>query len=905
MSETEKSAVRFTINGTPVTGVKGQTILQVARENNISIPSLCYHPKISVTGACRICIVKINGTMLKTSCTEPAAEGMSVVTDDAEIRQIRKGILEMLLSEGDHNCLFCDGNGDCEFQSLCFEYGITSPPAGFSGRKREIDFTSSKGLRRDENRCILCGRCVKACAEIQMNRVWDFAGRGSTTHLTSDMFASIGDSSCVECGTCVQLCPTGALSLQTVLGRGQAWELKKESSICCYCGVGCKIDYYTNPKGELVKAMGNDEGPNEGHLCVKGRFGFDFVQSEKRLTKPLIKKNGKFQEASWDEATGLVASKLSEIKNSTGPDSIMGFASAKCSNEENYVMQKFMRSVIGTNNIDHCARLCHSSTVAGLATVFGSGAMTNSFKEIPLSEAFLIIGSNTTENHPVAGSMIKKAVINGGKKLVVVDPRKIELARYADVYLPINPGTNIAILNGFMHVILKENLHNMQFVETRTEGFDEMKKVLEKYTPEYVAKICGLDDPELIVKAARILATAKPMAMYYSMGVTQFSSGVNGVKSCANLQMLLGNLGVAGGGVNPLRGQSNVQGACDMGALPVVYPAYQSVSNEEMKNKFAAAWNAKMELSMKPGLTIVESLNAAIEGKIKALYVMGENPVMSDPNQHHVIEALESLDFLVVQDIVMTETAQYADVVLPSTAYLEKLGTITNTERRVQLMHPVLKPVGESRDDWQIISKVANKMGADWNYSSAREIYDEMRTLTPSYAGLTYERIEKEALHWPCLSTDHPGTPILHKEKFTRGLGLFTAIEYTAPAEEIDQGYPVILTTGRILEHFHTGTMSRNSRILDELVPEGFVEINRADADSMKISDGETVSVSTRRGNIKIKAMVTSRPKRNVVFIPFHFAEAAANKLTIDALDPTCKMPELKVCACRIEKVNS
>jgi len=893
--------IELTLNSQKVKGIKGQTILEVARDNGIDIPHLCYHPKISKTGACRLCLVKANG-MYKASCTEPAAEGMDVIYEDNDLAEVRKGILEMLLAEGDHNCLTCDWNGNCELQNYCYQYNVEPPVKDLPKNKREIDLTSSQGLIRDENKCILCGRCVKACAEIQVNRVWDFAGRGSHAHLTSDMHTKIGDSSCVQCGTCVQLCPTGALSFQTVLGRGMNWELKKESSICIYCGVGCKIDFYTNKEGKLVRAMGNDEGPNKGHLCVKGRFGFDFVQNNKRLTTPLIKKNGKFEKATWGEALDLVASKLGTIKKENGPDALMAFASAKCSNEENYLVQKLMRSVIGTNNVDHCARLCHSSTVAGLATVFGSGAMTNPFEDIPFTDTFFIIGSNTTENHPVAGSMIKRAVINDGKKLIVADPRKIELAKYADIYLPINPGTNIAILNGLMHVIIKENLHDKEFIKNRTEGFEELAKVVEKYTPEYTAKICGLDDPSFIVEAARMLAKAKPAAMYYSMGVTQFQSGVNGVKSCANIQMILGNLGVKGGGVNPLRGQSNVQGACDMGALPNVYSGYQAVNVEDNKAKFMKMWECKVNLSAKPGLTIVECLNNAIAGNIKGLYVMGENPMMSDPNQHHVQEALEALDFLVVQDIVMTETAELADVVLPAYAFLEKEGTVTNTERRVQPLHRVVTPPGEAKEDWWITTEIAKRLGANWSYQSAREIFEEIRATTPSYAGFTYERIEREDLHWPCLNVDHPGTPILHKEKFTRGLGIITPVEYTVPAEEVDAEYPVVFTTGRMLEHFHTGTMSRNSKILDQIVPEAFVEINPADAKKLGVSDNEIVKVSTRRGSIDIKAKLSEMPKDNVVFIPFHFVEAAANKLTIDALDPTCKMPELKVCACKVEK---
>ena len=531
--------------------------------------------------------------------------------------------------------------------------------------------------------------------------------------------------------------------------------------------------------------------------------------------------------------------------------------------------------------------------------------MTNSVREIPLTESFFVIGSNTTDNHPVIASMIKNEVINKGKKLVVVDPRRIELAEYADIYMQIKPGTNVAILNGLAHVIIRDKLYNKEYVDTRCEGFDEMAKVLEKYTPEYVADICGLDEPDQIVKAAHIFAESKPMALYYCMGITQFKSGVNGVKCCSNLQMLLGNIGIPGGGVNPLRGQNNVQGACDMGALNNVYPAYQTVASEDNKKKFKELWKTSSDLSLTPGLTVVESLNAAIDGKVKALYVFGENPVISDPNQHHVIEALEKLDFLVVQDIVLTETAEYADVVFPGRAFIEKEGTASNTERRVQKMNKVVKPIGDSRDDWQIIMDVANRMGADWNYTSPKEIFEEIRKAAPSYSGMTYERLERELIQWPCPAEDHAGTQYLHKDKFSRGLGLMSAIDYTPPAEEVDPEYPLILTTGRLLEHFHTGSMSRNSKILHNIVSEGFVEIHKNDASNYNIADGELISVSSRRGSIRIKAKISNKPKPNVVFLPFHFAEAAANKLTIDALDPTCKIPEYKVCSCKIEKVNA
>lgn len=530
--------------------------------------------------------------------------------------------------------------------------------------------------------------------------------------------------------------------------------------------------------------------------------------------------------------------------------------------------------------------------------------MTNSIREVPVSAGFLVIGSNTTENHPVIGSMIKNEVFNKGKKLVVADPRRIELSRYADYFFQIKPGTNIAILNGFMHVIIKEGLYDKEYVETRCEGFEDLAKAVEKYTPGYVAEICGIDNAEDIEKAARLMAGLKPMALYYSMGITQFVSGVSGVKSTANLQMLLGNLGVAGGGVNPLRGQNNVQGACDMGALNAMYPAYQPVANEDNKAKFEGFWGVS-GLSTKPGLTIVEMMNAAHHGDLKALYIMGENPVLTDPNQQHVIESLEALDFLVVQDIFLTETAKYADVVFPACAFIEKEGTASNTERRVQPMHRVLPPWGDSKDDWWIVMEIANRMGAKWDYKKAEDIFEEIRRVTPSYAGITYERIERELIQWPCPTTDHPGTQFLHKGSFSRGKGLFTAIEYTPPAEEVDSEYPFVLTTGRLLEHFHSGTMTRNSRLLDQMVPQGFIEISPRAAQELNISDGETVSVSSRRGSIRINTRITDRVKPETVFIPFHFYESCANRLTIDALDPVCKIPEYKVCSCKIEKINA
>jgi formate dehydrogenase major subunit len=675
---------------------------------------------------------------------------------------------------------------------------------------------------------------------------------------------------------------------------------------CPYCGCGCGFNL-VSVDGKLAGVEPWKRNPvNEGKLCPKGNFSYEFVHREDRLTTPLIKENGKFKEATWDEALDLVASKLNEIK-SVDPESLAFLSSARCTNEENYLMQKLVRTVIGTHNIDHCARLCHGPTVAGLAQTFGSGAMTNHLKSIQFADVIFIIGSNTLEQHPLMWRRVLKAKANGAK-LIVADPRFTPSAKKADLYIPFKSGTDVALMNAMMNVIISEGLEDKEFIEKRTKNFEELKEVVKNYPPEKVAEITEAP-AELIKEAARMYANADAAGIIYSMGITQHHTGTDNVMSTSNLAMITGNVGRPGTGVNPLRGQNNVQGACDMGALPVVYPGYQKVIEEEMAQKMTSAWGCG-DLNCKPGLTVVEMMNAAHAGDIKGMYIMGENPMISDPDIQHVKEGLENLDFLVVQDIFLTETAELADVVLPGASWAEKDGTFTSTERRVQYIRKAVDPVGESKPDWAILCDVARKMGSDlFEFNSPQEVFEEVRKVTPQYAGMNKERLDKpEALHWPCPDEEHPGTPILWGEQFATadGLGVLMPIEFIPAAELPDEEYPLTLTTGRMLFHWHTGSMTRRSETLANEVPTGFVEINPEDAAELGIKNKEMVSVKTRRGEITIKAKVTPDIMKGVIFIPFHFVECAANMLTNGAaLDPAAKMPEFKVSAAKVSKLDS
>ncbi|BBL68397.1 formate dehydrogenase subunit alpha [Methanoculleus chikugoensis] len=647
---------------------------------------------------------------------------------------------------------------------------------------------------------------------------------------------------------------------------------------------------------------------NEGKVCPKGTYAHEFVNSPDRLTKPLIKKNGKFEEATWDEAYNLIAQKFKSYR----PDEFAALASARVSNEENYLLMKFARGVMKSRHIDHCARLCHASTVAGLAASFGSGAMTNSILDIAESKCVFVLGSNTLEQHPLIGRKIVQAKQNGAK-VICADPRYTPTARLADLYMPFVSGSDVAILNGMMQEIIKNGWEDREFIEKRTKDYEKLKEVVMKdaYSLENVSKISGIPVDQL-KQAAEWFGTTKPGAILYSMGITQHTVGVDNVRSVANIQMLTGNLGKPGAGVNALRGQNNVQGACDMGALPVVFTGYQKVIDPATHKKFADAWGFPDGIcEPKNGYEVTVMMDVLTDnpGELKCMYIMGENPMLSDPDLNHVRHALESLEFLVVQDIFLTETAELADVVLPAACYAERDGTQTSTERRVQMWRTAQDPPGEAKVDWKIISELAAKMGyaKQFPYQSAEEIFNEIAALTPSYHGMNYERLSKpEALHWPCPTTDHPGTPILHIGKFSHpdGIGVFAPIEWKPPAEVPDAEYPFVLTTGRVLWHWHTGTMTRRSATLDAEVPTGWIEINPEDAQALGIRDKEKIRAVTRRGSVDVPARVTKDIMKGIMFMPFHFAECAANVLTNNALDPIAKIPEFKACAVKVEKIT-
>jgi formate dehydrogenase alpha subunit len=643
---------------------------------------------------------------------------------------------------------------------------------------------------------------------------------------------------------------------------------------------------------------------SQGKLCIKGWYAHEFIYHEDRLKKPLIKQGDSFKEVSWEQAIKFVAEKLGEIRNKNGPDSLAFLSSAKCANEDNYLLQKFARAVIGTNNIDHCARLCHASTVAGLGAAFGSGAMTNSIPDIEEAGCIFIIGSDTMSQHPLIARRIIRAKEKGAK-IILADPRRVQISRFADLHLRHKPGSDVALINGIMKYILNHELEDETFISKRTEGFEKLKEVLDGLSISEVEKLTGVPKGE-IERAALLYAEARASCIIYAMGITQHTTGTDNVLSVANLAMLTGNIGRPGTGVNPLRGQDNVQGACDLGALPNVLPGYQAVTDNQSRKKAAEVWGVA-ELPSQVGLTVVEMINSALEGKVKAMYIMGENPMVSDPDISHVEEALKKLDFLVVQDIFPTETARLADVILPAASWSEREGTFTGTDRRVQLLRKAIEPLWESKPDWEIICELAKEMkaGDGFSFSLSNQIFEEMRKVTPLYAGMSFTRLNQpEGLQWPCPDEGHPGTSILHSKEFTRGRGKFHPIVYKKPAENPDDEFPFILTTGRVMSQWHTRSMTGRSLTLNAEFPEGFVEINPEDARKLGISDKDLVEVSSRRGKIQTKARVTDKVASGIIFMPFHFAEEAANKLTNSALDPVAKIPELKICAATVRTME-
>lgn len=921
------------LNGQSLNVPAGSSVLQAARTHGIEIPTLCDHPNLTPVGSCRLCMVEIGGWSTSApACTTSVTEGMTIQTETPMLTTQRRSILELLLAETQTDP-FSDDHSDNEFHKWCRHYSVQRQNE--IAPRFEVDSDPNPFIRVDLNECILCTRCVRVCEEVQGRFVWGVAERGLETRIIAGADTTMLDARCESCGACATVCPTDALTDRSMFGQPIADQLVRTT--CGYCGVGCQFDLNIR-EDRVVGVTSTFEAPVNGiSLCVKGRYGYDFVHHPERLTQPLVREEllagnlsirphdqprGKLVPVSWDRALGIVASRLANIERESGGDSIGLLSSAKCSNEENYLMQKLARQVLRTHNIDHCARLCHSSTVAGLAMCYGSGAMSNSMDDlVEHAASMFIIGSNTTEQHPVFGAMIRQAVLQRDLKLVVADPRSIDITEFATLHLRQKPGTDVALINGLMFLILENDWEDQNFIETRCEGFEEFRKTIEHYDPESVSSITGVPENQLR-EAAELIAQNSPMAVIWAMGITQHTTGVLNVLSLGNLQMLLGNMGIPGGGVNPLRGQNNVQGACDMGALPNVFPGYQAVSDQKNLDKFEAAWRTDSEfphLTTSPGLTVTEMVhqserNDDQQAKIRALYIFGENPAMTDPDSNHVRHCLESAEFIVVQEIFPSETAKFADVILPGTSFAERTGTFTNTERRVQLFNQAINPVGESRPDWNILSALARRImarqhrrpvgeHAGWSYSSSADIMDEIAALTPSYGGVNHHRLQQgERLQWPVLNEQHPGTPILHVDRFTRGFGKFHAVDHLPPQELPDEEFPLLLTTGRMIYHWHGGEMTRRSVGLNAVCPEPIIEVSPEDARRLNVEDGQQMKLISRRGILVAKAAVTQRVPEGLVFGNFHFpGDGNVNNLTIAALDPISKIPEYKVCAVRIE----
>ena len=921
--------MHLTIDGQHLEVPAGSTVLQAARAHGLTIPTLCDHPALKPSGGCRLCVVEVAGARgPQAACTLPVSEGLVVNTETPALVQARRTVLELLLSTYADSGYATGGPAETEFLRWVRHYGVTVPAA--APPRYAVDSDPNPFLWVDLNKCILCTRCVRACAEVQGRFVWGTAERGFETQLVAGGGTQLLEAGCESCGACVALCPTGALDNKLSMGAGQPD--RRVTTICPYCGVGCQLDL--NVKDEkVIRVTSNPLSPVNGeHLCVKGRYGYDFIHHPERLTRPRVRRyllegrprgaegRGEWVETDWDTALSLVAGKLAAIKRESGPDAIGVLASAKCTNEENYLMQKFARQVIGTHNIDHCARLCHASTVAGLAMCYGSGAMSNTMDDVAQqAQAIFIIGSNTTEQHPVFGARLRQAVRQRGAKLVVADPRRIDITEFATLHLRHKPGTDVALDNGLMHLILANGWEDRAFIEQRCENFEAFEASLAAYPPDRVAGITGVPVADLL-EAARLLSQCKPMAAIWAMGITQHTTGVINVLSLGNLQMLLGNLGVPGGGVNPLRGQNNVQGACDMGALPNVFPGYQTVTDPAARDKFAQAWQLEPASapSTRPGLTVTEMIPQAGQGRVRALYILGEDPVLTDADSNHVRASLAACEFVVLQEIFPSETSAFADVLLPGVTFAEKAGTFTNTERRIQLVRPAIAPLGQARPDWAITAELARRVlaleirgpvgpHAAWEYASTAAIMDEVAAVTPSYAGVSHARLERgDQLHWPVKGLEHPGTPILHVGAFTRGRGRFHVVDHLPARELPDAEFPMLLTTGRVLYHWHGGEMTRRAEGLLAVYPESLVEISPEDALRLGLAphSRRPVRLISRRGEMVAQAVVTDRVSPGLIFANFHFpGQQNVNNLTIAALDPTAKIPEFKVCAVKLELV--
>ncbi|QOL51505.1 formate dehydrogenase subunit alpha [Massilia litorea] len=900
--------VSFELNGRVVEALPHETLIEVAGREGIEIPRLCYKEGLEAVGNCRSCMVEIDGErVLAPSCCRHPSQGMKVSTDSTRAVSAQKMVLELLLADMPEAEYTRKNEVDLWAEKL----GVGKPRFVSTRRQPQIDATHA-AITVNLDACIQCTRCVRACRDEQVNDVIGLAFRGENAKIVFDQDDPMGASTCVACGECVQACPTGAL----MPAREVALNIpdKQVDSVCPYCGVGCQLTY--NIKDNKILYVEGRNGPaNLGRLCVKGRYGFDYAHHPHRLTKPLIRregmpKNGEFtmdpdrvldvfREATWEEALALAGGKLAAIRDTHGGNALAGFGSAKGSNEEAYLFQKLVRTGFGTNNVDHCTRLCHASSVSALLEGIGSGAVSNPVMDVTRAEVILIIGANPTVNHPVAATWIKNAVRTGAK-LIVLDPRRSELARHAHRYLQFKPDMDVALLNAMMHVIVTEKLVDADFIASRTVGYADLEANVADYSPEAMAPICGID-AETIRYVARLYATSKGSMILWGMGVSQHVHGTDNARCLIALALMTGQIGRPGTGLHPLRGQNNVQGASDAGLIPMMLPDYQRVDNPAAREKFEKAWGATLD--PKPGLTVVEIMDAIDHGQIRGMYIMGENPAMSDPDANHARAALAALEHLVVQDIFLTETAYLADVILPASAFPEKTGTFTNTDRLVQLGRQAIDPPGDAKQDLWIIQQIANRLGLPWNYGHVSEVFDEMRHTMASIGGITWERLEKNgAVVYPCMNEGDVGQPVVFTDQFPRegGKARFVPADIIPADERPDLEYPMVLITGRQLEHWHTGSMTRRATVLDAIEPDPVALVHPLDLERLGIAPGAPITIASRRGEVVLYARADDSSPVGAIFVPFCYYEAAINRLTNAALDPYGKIPEFKYCAIKV-----
>jgi formate dehydrogenase major subunit len=910
LAELDAPLVNFSLNGQEVTGRANESILQVAKREGIDIPHLCFKEGLEAVGNCRACMVEIDGErVLAPSCCRAPTAGMKIKTDSERAVASQKMVLELLLSDMPEKA-YTRHN---EVDQWAAKIGVGKPR--FEARHQVAQDVSHPAIAVNLDACIQCTRCLRACRDEQVNDVIGLAFRGDHAKIVFDMDDAMGASTCVACGECVQACPTGAL--MPAREAALAVPDKQVASVCPFCGVGCQLTY--NVKDDKILFVEGRDGPsNHERLCVKGRYGFDYAHHPHRLTKPLIRradapKTGDFsmdpervmdifREASWEEALEFAGGKLAAIRDQHGKKSLAGFGSAKGSNEEAYLFQKLVRTGFGSNNVDHCTRLCHASSVVALLEGIGSGAVSNPVMDVTKAEVILIIGANPTVNHPVAATWIKNAVKNGSK-LLVLDPRRSDLTRLAHRHLQFKPDTDVPMLNAMMNVIVSEGLVDEAFIASRTIGYEELRKNVEGYTPELMAPICGID-ADTLRYVARLYATSKGSMILWGMGVSQHVHGTDNARCLIALALMTGQIGRPGTGLHPLRGQNNVQGASDAGLIPMMLPDYQHVSNPAVRAKFESAWKLPAgSLDEQPGLTVVEVMHAIKKGVIRGMYVQGENPAMSDPDANHARESLAALEHLVVQDIFLTETAYLADVILPASAFPEKDGSFTNTDRLVQMGRKAINPPGAARQDLWIIQQIGNRLGLDWQYKHVSEVFDEMRHTMPSIGGITWERLEREhSVTYPCLKEGDPGQSVVFVESFPRetGRARFVPADIIPANERPDTEYPMVLITGRQLEHWHTGSMTRRATVLDAIEPDPVALVHPLDLADMGGQPGDLVTIESRRGKVALYARADESSPRGAVFVPFCYYEAAINKLTNAALDPFAKIPEFKYCAIRV-----